>query len=136
METAHKTNKPHLGRKITRIRELRGMKQDALATELGISQQAVSKLEQSETIEDEVLEKIAKVLGVSAEAIKNYSDEAVINNIQNNYDSAVVHAGPTVNHNCTFNPIDKLMEALEENKKLYERLLQSEREKVEILKGK
>ncbi|HTN20446.1 MAG TPA: helix-turn-helix transcriptional regulator [Pelobium sp.] len=35
----------HIGRKISRIRELRGMKQEALAQELGISQQAVSKLE-------------------------------------------------------------------------------------------
>jgi DNA-binding XRE family transcriptional regulator len=46
----------YIGRKISRIRELRGMKQEALAAELGISQQAVFK------IEDEVLEKIAKVL--------------------------------------------------------------------------
>lgn len=126
----------HIGRKISRIRELRGMKQEALALELGISQQAVSKIEQSAEVEDEALNKIAAVLGVSAEAIKNYSDEAVINNIQNNYDNAVIHAGPTVNHNCTFNPIDKLIEVFEENKKLYERLLASEKEKVELLKEK
>ena len=36
----------------------------------------------------------------------------------------------------TFNPIDKLVEVLEENKKLYQELLQSEREKIEILKNK
>jgi len=35
----------HIGRKISRIRELRGMKQETLASELGISQQAVSKIE-------------------------------------------------------------------------------------------
>ena len=45
MESAKKTNQIHLGRKISRIRELRGMKQESLATELGISQQAISKLE-------------------------------------------------------------------------------------------
>ncbi|MCX2432687.1 helix-turn-helix transcriptional regulator [Pedobacter sp. GR22-10] len=45
METAEKTNTPHIGRKISRIRESHGMKQEALAIELGISQQAVSKLE-------------------------------------------------------------------------------------------
>lgn len=33
----------------------------------------------------------------------------------------------------TFNPLDKLMESIEENKKLYERLLQAEKEKVEFL---
>ncbi|WP_131538791.1 helix-turn-helix domain-containing protein [Pedobacter nototheniae] len=133
METAHKTNKPHLGRKITRIRELRGMKQDALATELGISQQAVSKLEQSETIEDEVLEKIAKVLGVTAEGIKNFTEEAVFNIISNTYhnsssDNSTLIAS-SLNYQPTFNTIEKIVE-------LYERLLQSEREKVEILKNK
>ena len=126
----------HIGRKISRIRELRGMKQEALALELGISQQAISKLEQSEKIEEEVLEKIAKALGVNSEAIRNYDDEKLIQNIQNNYDNSIIHGGPTSNFNCTFSPLDKLMEALEENKKLYERLLASEKEKVEILKSK
>ncbi len=41
------------------------MKQGTLAEELGISHQAVSKIEQSEKIEEEKLEKIAKVLGVT-----------------------------------------------------------------------
>lgn len=123
----------HIGRKISRIRELRGMKQEALALELGVSQQTVSHLEQSETIEDEKLEKVAKILGVTPDAIKNYSDEAVFNNIQNNYEGSTINAGPTVNHHCTFNPLDKLMESVEENKKLYERLLAAEKEKVSYL---
>ena len=40
-------------------------------------------------------------------------------------------ANGLVNHanHCTFNPLDKLMESVEENKKLYERLLQSEKDK-------
>ncbi len=131
MTTATKPN--HIGRKISRIRELRGMKQEALADALGISQQAVSKIEQSEKVEDDKLEQIAKVLGVTKEAIENYSDEAVFNNIQNNYDGSVINAGPTINHQCTFNPLDKLLEANEENKKLYERLLKAEQDKIEYL---
>jgi transcriptional regulator with XRE-family HTH domain len=47
----------HIGRKIGRIRELRGMKQEALAAELGISQQAISKIEQSADIDDSALER-------------------------------------------------------------------------------
>lgn len=43
-------------------------------------------------------------------------------------------------NNCTFNPLDKLVEAFEENKQLYERLVQAEKEKVayleELLRGK
>ncbi|WP_029280128.1 helix-turn-helix domain-containing protein [Pedobacter borealis] len=134
METAEKPNRNHLGRKISRIRELRGMKQETLATELGISQQAISKLEQSEEIEDSTLEKVAKVLGLTAESIKNFSEEAVFNIIGNtvtNHDN-----GSLFNYQPTFNPLDKLMEALDANKELYERLLTSEREKVEILKNK
>jgi transcriptional regulator with XRE-family HTH domain len=128
METATKPN--HIGRKISRIRELRGMKQETLAEELGISQQAVSKIEQSETIEGDKLEQIAKVLGVTKEGIENFSDEAVLNIIGNTYH---VDNSSAVNYGCTFNPLDKLLEAHEENKKLYERLLKSEQDKIEYL---
>ena len=127
----------NIGRKIGRVRELRGMKQETLAIELGISQQAVSKIEQSEKIEDEILEKIANILGVPSQAIKNYSDEAVIYNIQNNYEGSNNQGTNHISqHNCTFNPLEKWLEVLDENKKLYERLLASEKEKVEILRGK
>ena len=40
------------------------------------------------------------------------------------------------NYQCTFNPLDRYVEAMEKNKKLYERLLESEKEKVKILKEK
>ncbi|MDB5024301.1 MAG: transcriptional regulator [Mucilaginibacter sp.] len=122
----------HIGRKISRIRDLRGIKQEHLALELGISQQAVSKIEQSETIEDEILEKIAKVLGVPSEAIKRFSEEAAINIIAstvNNHDQAA-----SVFYYPTFNPIDKIVELYDEKVSLLERLLKSEQEKVELLK--
>jgi len=85
IETAEKTNRTHLGRKISRIRELRGMKQEALAIELGISQQSISKLEQSAEIEDATLEKVAKVLGLTTESIRNFSEEAIFNIIGNKH---------------------------------------------------
>lgn len=131
METSTKAHTKHIGRKISRIRELRGMKQDALAAELGISQQAISKIEQSETLEDAKLEQVAKVLGVTKEGIENFSEDSIFNNINNFNDNSVnnVNNGPLNNLNCTFNPLDKVVE-------LYERLLQSEKEKVELLKGK
>lgn len=128
METATKNN--HIGRKISRIRELRGIKQEALAIELGISQQTVSNIEQSETIDDEKLKEIASALGVSPEAIKNFSDDAIFNYFSNFYDNST---GQVYNSNCTFNPLDKLMDSYEENKKLYERLLQAEKDKIEYL---
>ena len=125
----------HQGRNVKRFREMLGIKQEALALELGDdwNQRKVSLLEQKETIESELLEQIAKVLKVPAEAIRNFDEEAAIHNIQNNYDSAVVNAGPTINYKCNFNPLDKWAEEIAENRKLYERLLQAEKEKMEIL---
>ena len=125
METATKSNKVHIGKKISRIREIRGIKQDFLAGELGVSQQTISKIEQSEEIEDSMLEKIADVLGVSAEAIKNFSEEVLIFHIQNMNDNSTAYA---YNYQCSYNPLDKVVE-------LYERLLKSEQDKVEILKN-
>jgi transcriptional regulator with XRE-family HTH domain len=126
-----KTKPNHTGRKIGRIRELLGLKQEALAEKLGISQQAVSKLEQSEQVEDATLERVAKALGVSSEAIQNFSEDFVFNiianTITNNDQSAVVNYFPS------FNPVDKWLEAIEENKRLYEALLKAEREKVALL---
>ena len=110
----------HIGRKISRIRELRGMKQEALAAELGISQQAVSKIEQSAEVEEEALNKIAKILGVTVEGLKHFTEDSVFNNINNFHDHSIQN---------NFNPIEKVIE-------LYERLLQSEREKIELLKNK
>lgn len=125
MSTATKPN--HIGRKIGRIRELRGMKQEAMAMELGISQQSVSLIEQSETIEDDKLEQVAKVLGVTKEAIENFSDEAVFNIIGNtvtNHDNSSLFA-----YQPTFNPIDKIIEQSEKIEELYKKLLLAEKEK-------
>ncbi|MFP9118357.1 helix-turn-helix domain-containing protein [Flavobacterium sp. RNTU_13] len=127
------TTKPnHIGRKISRIRELRNMKQEALAQAMGTNQQAISILENSEVVEDEKLAEVAKALGVTVEAIKNFSEEGVINYF-NSFNEAVNNSHFGNNNYCTFNPLDKLMESVEENKKLYERLLQAEKDKVTYL---
>jgi hypothetical protein len=97
-----------------------------------MSQQAVSLLEQKETLDEPTLEKVAKILGVPEEAIKSFSEEAAVNVISNNFNDNSA-SGSTFGNSYNFNPIDKLMEAIEENKKLYERLLQTEKEKNELL---
>jgi len=129
METDFKTEKTiHLGRKVQRVREIIGYKQSTLAERAGMSQQNISKLEQSEQIPDETLEELAKGLGVTADFIKNFDEEKAIYNIQTHF---TYHNGSTnsnLNWQPTFinNPIDKVVE-------LFEKLLQSEKEKLEIL---
>ena len=129
MTTSTKPN--HIGRKISRIRELRGMKQENLAEALGISQQAVSQIEQSETIEDEKLERVAKELGVTKEGIENFSEESVLNIISNTFNDSSILNG--INYQPNFNPLDKVLELYEEKEKLYERSLNAEKEKVAYL---
>ena len=132
METT-KEKRGHIGRKVARIRELRGIKQEALAEELGISQQSVSNLEQSESIEEGKLERIAKALGVTKEVIENFSEEKAINYFNNISNNDFSNSTGALAQNSTFNPLVKLIEAYEENKKLYERLVQSEKDKVKYL---
>ncbi|MEA5260319.1 helix-turn-helix transcriptional regulator [Arcicella aquatica] len=116
----------HQGHNVKRIREILGIKQDALAIKLGLSQQAISQVEQKEILDKATLEKLSSALGISEDTIKDFKDEKAINIFSNNY-----HDNTSVQYN--FNPIDRWLETIEENKKLYERLLQSEKEKVELL---
>lgn len=123
-----KLNKRHIGRNVQRIRMYCGMKQGALAADLGISQQEVSKIERQSVIEEHMLLKIANILGLSAEVIRNFDAEKVIDNINNSYkDATVSKSGNPITSQV--NPTEKIIE-------LYKRLLQSEREKVELLKNR
>lgn len=121
------TTKPkHIGRNISRIRELREMKQEALAIAIGVSQQTISNIENSETIEDDKLQQIAEALGVSVEGIKNFSDEAVLNVISNTFNSNDNSTLNAINLQPSFNPLDKVVE-------LFERLVEAEKDKVTYL---
>jgi transcriptional regulator with XRE-family HTH domain len=117
----------HEGRNVKRIREILGIKQDALAMDLGISQQAISALEQKEALDREMLEKVAKALRVAPEVIQKFNEENVAFQIQNMHDNSQAI------YQYNFNPLDKYIEQVEENKRLYEALLKSEREKIALL---
>lgn len=114
----------HQGRNIKRFRDILGIKQETLAAKLEMTQQAFSKLEQKEQIDEKTLSKVAEALQIPVEAIKNMTDEAAFNIIGNTFQndsSAYVYQ-----YKCNFNPIDKVVE-------LYERMLKAEQEKVSLL---
>ncbi|BAV05084.1 hypothetical protein FLA_1091 [Filimonas lacunae] len=127
--------KVHQGRAVKRLREILHIKQEVLADALNISQQSVSLLETKETIEPEQLEQIAKTLKVPVDAIKNFNEEAQIYNIQNNYEGASYNKVNEVGiaYNCTFNALDKWVEAVDEIKKLNAALLKEKDEKIALL---
>jgi len=124
--------KIHQGRNIKRFREMLGIKQEALAFELGEdwNQKKISLLEQKESVEKDILEQVAKILKVPTEAIENFDEEKAIVNIQNNYEGSnpgVTNvAGYQYNNECTFNPLDKMVE-------LYERMLEQQKEMIDKL---
>jgi len=129
MEAVETPKKKHVGRNLQKVRVYLGVKQDALATDVGMTQQAISKIEQQEEIEDDSLTKIAQALGVSPELIKNFDEEKAVYYINNhNYREAIINEGatPIVQQ---INPVEKIVE-------LYERLLKSEREKNDLLQHK
>jgi transcriptional regulator with XRE-family HTH domain len=127
-ETAEKVTQRHDGLNVQKVRVYFGVKQERLAYELGISQSEMSKIEQQIEIDNELLSKIAASLGVSPELIRDFDLERAIYNINNNYNDATISDGG-VAIALQINPVEKIVE-------LYERLLQSEREKIELLKNK
>lgn len=72
--------------------------------------------------------KVAKILIVPEEAIKNFSEEAAVTYFNAFNDNSFANSnGAFSPNNCTFNPLEKVVE-------LYERMLQTEKEKNELLK--
>ncbi|MDY9918231.1 MAG: helix-turn-helix transcriptional regulator [Proteiniphilum sp.] len=137
VEPTEKLNRRHIGRNVQRVRMYFGVKQEALAADLGISQPEVSKIEQQDEIEEGLLSQIADVLGVSPEVIRDFDAEKAIYNINNIRDNTFEQGSTSIaqfeQKDTTIapqiNPLEKVVE-------LYERLLQSEREKIELLKNK
>ncbi|WP_027372331.1 helix-turn-helix transcriptional regulator [Chryseobacterium sp. UNC8MFCol] len=127
--TDMQNKKIHQGRNIKRFREMLGIKQEALAFELGDdwNQKKVSLLEQKETVESDILAQVAKILKVPAEAIENFDEEQAVNiisNTVNNNDNATGNS--LYSYQPSFNPIDKMVE-------LYERMLEQQKEMIEKL---
>ena len=120
----------HEGHNVKRIREILGIKQDALAIQLGLSQQAISQLEQKETLDAPTMDKVANALGVSADAIRNFNEEATFNIISNNYHD---HSSSV---NYQFNPIEKIAALYQEKIALYERMLKEKDELIDRLTQK
>lgn len=120
--------KIHQGRNIKRFREMLGIKQEALAFDLGEdwNQKKVSLLEQKETIEEDILEKISQILKVPVEAIENMDEEQAVNIIANTFDNGSILNG--INNNPSFHPIDKVLQLHEEKIALYERMLKEKDE--------
>lgn len=136
MTTEETPTRPHQGKNIKRFREMLDMKQEALAMELGPdwTQRRISLLEQREVVDQETLKLVAKALKVPEKAIENFTEEAAYNVIGNVVTTVNDHGtGQIFQFNPTINPIDKLIEAMDEIKQLNAALIKEKDEKIALL---
>lgn len=117
-----------IGPNIKFLRNLKGLKQEAVAFSLGISQAEYSLIENSDIVDDEIIIQIAQIFNITPEVIKEFNENQAFYSIENKIDNTTIRDSAQGIHQV-FSPVEKVVE-------LYERLLASEREKIEILKSR
>jgi transcriptional regulator with XRE-family HTH domain len=126
------TSKIHEGRNLKRFREMLGIKQDALAYDLGEdwNQQRVSLLEQKEKIDASILSQVAAILKIPAEAIQNFDEEMAVNIISNTFNSHDQSQNGIIYSTINQHPLDKIIQYHEEKIALYERMLKEKEDMI------
>jgi transcriptional regulator with XRE-family HTH domain len=132
METKSQYKKFPIGRAVEKVRVLKGNTQQEIADALGISKQAYSKIEQSESIEPERLGQIAKLFGVTVDGLKNFTEESIFVCTQNIHDTATFTNSQVAAYQSGFT----INNAPKEMFDYFEKIIQLEREQLEILKNK
>ncbi|HVW99081.1 MAG TPA: helix-turn-helix transcriptional regulator [Candidatus Babeliaceae bacterium] len=108
----------HIGKNIARLRGFRQLPQKEMASRLNMAQQTYSAIESKEEIDDDLLERIADVLGFPVQALKELDSHSILSINQQGGNAGSVF--------YQYNPNEKMQE-------LYERML---RDKDEIIKQK
>lgn len=131
----------HHGINIRRLREAKGLKQDAIGDLLELSQQSISRYETLETIDDETLLKFSSALNVPVDIIKSLDSDlatfVVENNsftnrnfcTENNAFSIISVFGNNENNNTINKPIEEILKLGKEKEILFERLIRVEIER-------
>lgn len=116
------------GSNIRKIRELKNLKQEYVASQLGITQQQYSEIERNKVdIKESRLREIAQILQVKPEDILSF-DEKQIFNVYDNQNPTV--NGTVIQHDQAF--IDKLIEM---ERKHYQELIKVKDEEIALLKS-
>lgn len=123
--------KVHQGRNVKRFREMLGVKQEALAFDLGDdwNQKKISLLEQKDEVDVALLQKISEALKIPVEAFQNFDEEQAINIIANTFDNCQQPA--SVFYNSQINPLEQVIKLHEEKIALYERMLKEKEEMMQ-----
>lgn len=122
MSIAFQEEKIHEGKNLKRIREIMGLKQDALGQkcESKFDQRRISEFENMWTIPEPTLQELADALGVTVEFIRSFNEEKAIYYIQHNQDTSKQNSlnhFPTITYESD-NKIAMLLEKLVEDDKV------------------
>ena len=115
-----------LGQKIKKLRELKNFTQSHIASELGITQSAYSKMELGETeVSYSKLTKIAEVFGMAPEEIMTFNEQMIFNVMHNQTGNGfVINKGFTENEKKLYeDQIVHLKEEINYLKKVLDKLL-------------
>jgi len=117
MENVNKYQK--IGDNLRKIREIKGIKQESVAKQLGITTNGYGKIERGESaINIDRLEQIATILGISAMDIMQF-DESIIFNINTMSNSAP--NGVVNNYSITTEERDLLLAQIKSLNEIVER---------------
>lgn len=106
----------HLGKNLKEITKTLELTQHELARLMGLTQSYISKLFQSETIDDNTLKKFSEVTEMPLKYIKNYhsKESKVINNLcegSNNKNVGLIEIGQQIeNQNITNNDLTAILD--------------------------
>lgn len=115
----------HQGKNAKKYREAKNVKQEVIAQELNISQQAVSNLEKRAELDDATIKIYSHILDIDEIFIRNVADDCPIETTSNFFDNS--------SQILNFNPIDKVVELFSDKDTLYERMLADKEKTSELL---
>lgn len=116
MSIAFQEEKIHEGKNVKRIREIMGLKQDALGQKCAnkLDQRRISEYENMWTIPEPTLQELADALGVTIEFIRSFNEEKAIYYIQHNQATSKQNSlnhFPTITYESD-NKLEALLEKL------------------------
>ena len=126
MENPHKYQK--IGENLRKIREIKGIKQESIAKQLGITTNGYGKIERGETsLNIKRLEEIAEILGVNALDVMQFDENIIfnINSMSNSAPTGTVNNYTLSSEERQFlsDQIKSLTELVEKQNKLIEFLM-------------
>ncbi len=126
MENSNKYQK--IGENLRKIREIKGIKQESIAKQLGITTNGYGKIERGETsLNIKRLEEIAQILGVNALDVMQFDENIIfnINSMSNSAPNGTVNNYSLSNEERQFlsEQIKSLTELVEKQNKLIEFLM-------------